>query len=113
MLRWIFVACLLAGAAGCQSTTEKSETDRPDTDSVVLAGEGMPVVEGPVSLGERQKVAKVCMTRLALEPMPSLVDELDDRVNLACRAWRADSLRALLPLRQASAWWDFVPIAKV
>ena len=36
----------------------------------------MPIVEDPVTLDERNEVAKVCMTRLALEPIPALVDSM-------------------------------------
>ncbi len=49
--------------------------------------DGMPLVEDPRSLAERRGVAEVCMTRLALEPMPAVVDGLDDAVNLAYGAW--------------------------
>jgi hypothetical protein len=52
-----------------------------------LGGEGMPIFEDPVSLEERNGVAKVCMTQLALEPMPALVDGLDDAVSLAYAAY--------------------------
>ncbi len=48
--------------------------------------DGMPIVEDPISLLERQAVAKVCMTKLALEPMPAVVDEIDDRVGQAYTA---------------------------
>jgi len=41
----------------------------------------MPIVEDPVTLGERNEVAAVCMTKLALEPMPALVDNIDDKVS--------------------------------
>ena len=34
-----------------------------------------------MTLGERQQMANVCMTRLALEPMPALVDEMNDPVS--------------------------------
>ncbi len=47
----------------------------------------MPIVEDPVSLGERSAVAEVCMTKLALEPMPAIVDGMDDAVNSAYAAW--------------------------
>ncbi len=40
----------------------------------------MPIVEDPVTIAERNAVASVCMTRLALDPMPSLVDDMDDAV---------------------------------
>ena len=52
-----------------------------------LGGEGMPVVEDPVNLLERQEVAQVCMSKLDLDPIPALVDELDDAVGLAYAAW--------------------------
>jgi len=52
-----------------------------------LGGGGMPIVEDPVSILERRGVAKVCMTKLALEPMPALVDDMDDSVNEAYDAW--------------------------
>ncbi len=41
------------------------------------------LVEDPTNLGERLEVAKTCMTRLALEPIPAVVDRLDDKVNKA------------------------------
>ena len=47
----------------------------------------MPIVEDPDTLSERQQVAGVCMTRLQLEPMPALVDDVDDSVNEAYAAW--------------------------
>ena len=47
----------------------------------------MPIVEDPVTLAERKGVARVCMTKLALEDMPALVDNLDDAVNKAYAAW--------------------------
>ena len=46
----------------------------------------MPIVEDPVTLAERSEVAKVCMTRLALEPIPALVDDMDDAVSTAYSA---------------------------
>ncbi len=52
-----------------------------------LGGGAHPIVEDPASLAERRGVAEVCMTRLALEPIPALVDGLDDAVNLAYAAW--------------------------
>lgn len=50
-------------------------------------GDGMPIVEDPITFGERQAVAEVCMTRLALEPMPTLVDDLDDTASEAYAAF--------------------------
>ncbi len=46
-------------------------------------GDGMPIVEDPVTFQERSGVAQVCMTKLALEPMPALIDDMDDTANLA------------------------------
>ena len=51
-----------------------------------MGGNGMPIVEDPVSLSERNAVASVCMTRLALEPMPAIVDNMDDSVSRAYAA---------------------------
>lgn len=52
-----------------------------------MGGNGMPIVEDPVSQGERNAVAKVCMAKLSLEPMPALVDTMDDAANRAYAAW--------------------------
>ena len=52
-----------------------------------LGGDGMPIVEDPVTLLERRAVASVCMTKLALEPMPALVDDMDDTANRAYDAY--------------------------
>jgi len=51
-----------------------------------LGGSGMPIVEEPITMAEREKVAAVCMTRLELEPIPALVDGMDNRVNDAYAA---------------------------
>ncbi len=57
-------------------------------DSLVpLAGSGNPLIEDPVAMDERLEVAQVCMTKLALEPIPALVDEMDDHVNDIYSAW--------------------------
>lgn len=52
-----------------------------------LGGNGNPILEDPVSQSERNEVAAVCMTKLALEPMPALVDDMEDSVNDAYAAW--------------------------
>ena len=52
-----------------------------------MGGRGAPIVEDPITLLERKKVAKTCMTKLALEPMPAVVDKIDDAVNKAYSAW--------------------------
>ena len=58
-----------------------------DGASPMGGGDGMPIVEDPTSLAERRGVAEVCMTRLALDPIPALIDGLDDAVNQAYGAW--------------------------
>jgi hypothetical protein len=52
-----------------------------------MASSDAPLVEDPVLLRERCSVASTCMTRLDLQPMTALVDEMDDRVNRAYEAW--------------------------
>jgi len=52
-----------------------------------MGGEGMPILEDPLTLEERRAAATTCMTRLALEPIPALVDDMDDSVNTAYEAW--------------------------
>ena len=52
-----------------------------------LGGGEHPIVEDPVTLDERNEVAKACMTKMALEPMPALVDNMDDAVSEAYAAW--------------------------
>jgi len=47
---------------------------------------GFGMVEDPINLGERSKVAKTCVADLEL-PMPALVDKLDDKVNQAYQGW--------------------------
>ena len=46
-----------------------------------------PVMEDPVTFPERQAAAYTCATKLALEPMPMLVDDMDDTANSAFFAW--------------------------
>ncbi len=48
-----------------------------------LGGGGMPLIEEPLDMFERRGVAQQCMTALALEPMPALVDDVDDAVGSA------------------------------
>lgn len=52
-----------------------------------MGGGDAPIVEDPETEGERVQVAAVCMTKLALEPMPALIDGIDDAVNQAYAAW--------------------------
>jgi type I thyroxine 5'-deiodinase len=51
-----------------------------------MGGGDSPIVEEPVTLEERNAVATVCMTKLALEPMPALVDGIDNAVATAYAA---------------------------
>ena len=52
-----------------------------------LGGNGMPIVEDPINLNERKGVAQVCMSKLDLEPIPALVDDMQDTANNAYDAW--------------------------
>lgn len=52
-----------------------------------MGGDGDPIVEDPTTLAERQAVAQVCLSKLALEPIPALVDSLDDAASRAYDAW--------------------------
>jgi len=51
-----------------------------------------PLRKGPriaehVSLAERGAAARQCLSALALEPMPALLDDMDDTVSRAYEAW--------------------------
>jgi hypothetical protein len=50
-------------------------------------GNGTPIVEDPITLEERNQVAEVCMAKLALEPMPALVDDMQDTANNSYSGW--------------------------
>lgn len=52
-----------------------------------MGGGDNPIVEDPVTLLERQQVAQTCMTKLELEPIPALLDDLDDTVSDTYEAW--------------------------
>ncbi len=57
-------------------------------DSLLPKGGGEdPVVEDPRTLAERQVLAETCLSKLALEAIPALVDTLDDAANRAYDAW--------------------------
>jgi Iodothyronine deiodinase len=45
------------------------------------------LIEDPITEAERADVARVCMTKMELRPIPAAVDRLDDRVNRAYSAW--------------------------
>lgn len=41
------------------------------------------LVEDPINNAERQAVAQTCMDKLALDPIPAVIDRIDDKVNQA------------------------------
>lgn len=45
------------------------------------------MIEDPINLIERTSVAKVCMTKMELRPIPAVVDRLDDKTNQAYKGW--------------------------
>jgi hypothetical protein len=51
-----------------------------------LGGGNHPILEEPVSLAERNAIATTCMAKLELEPIPALVDGMDNGVNKAYAA---------------------------
>jgi hypothetical protein len=51
-----------------------------------LGGGEHPIVEEPLTLAERQSLATTCMAKLELEPIPALVDNMDNKVNRAYAA---------------------------
>lgn len=48
---------------------------------------GLAAVEEPTTLDERFAAARTCMDALDLEPIPALVDGMDDAVERAYEAW--------------------------
>lgn len=52
-----------------------------------LGGGSNPVMEDPVTFQERQAAATTCATKLALRPMPMLVDDMADTANKVFHAW--------------------------
>ena len=51
-----------------------------------LGGGDHPIVEEPLTLAERQALCGTCMVKLDLEPIPALVDNMDNKVNRAYAA---------------------------
>ncbi len=45
------------------------------------------LIEDPITDAERAGVARVCMTKMELRPIPAVVDRIDDKVNKAYSAW--------------------------
>ena len=52
-----------------------------------LGADDGPILEDPTTLDERRSIARTCMARLDLDPIPALVDTLDDEVGRAYDAW--------------------------
>lgn len=50
-----------------------------------------PLVEEPITDGERHSVAKTCVTKLSLQMIPAVVDRIDNAVDAAYQA-RPDRL---------------------
>ena len=51
-----------------------------------MSGGAHPIVEEPLTLDERESVAALCMTKMEMEPMPALVDGMDNAVDKAYAA---------------------------
>jgi hypothetical protein len=51
-----------------------------------MAAPDQPLVEEPLTHVERRRVATTCVKDLALEPIPTLVDGMDDEVSEAYAA---------------------------
>jgi hypothetical protein len=58
-----------------------------DSRSPMSVEEGMPLIQDAVTQEERNATAAVCMTKLALEPIPSLVDDMDNTANDGYSGW--------------------------
>ena len=56
-----------------------------------ITGKGMPLVEDPATLQEREHVAQQCTAALELDALPAVVDDVDDSVSIAYMA-RPDRL---------------------
>ena len=50
-------------------------------------GQTKEMIEDPITLLERAAVARICLTKMELRPIPAVVDRLDDKVNTAYRGW--------------------------
>lgn len=48
-----------------------------------MSGRGSPLVQEPLTWGERNTVAKRCVAAMEIQHLPTLIDELDDRVGQA------------------------------
>lgn len=52
-----------------------------------MGGGSAPLLEDPITLGERQQAATTCVTKLELASIPAVVDGTDDAINVAYHAW--------------------------
>jgi len=48
-----------------------------------MSGRGAPLVQEPLTWGERNQVAKRCVAAMEIEHLPTVIDELDDKVGQA------------------------------
>ena len=58
-----------------------------DSRSPMSIESGGPLIQDAVTQSERNAVAKVCMTKMELEPIPALVDDMDNTANDGYSAW--------------------------
>jgi hypothetical protein len=52
-----------------------------------MGGKGAPIVEEPQTLDERKQVAARCDAKLDLDPLPILIDDMDDTAEKAYLGW--------------------------
>ena len=71
-----------------------------------LSGPRAPLVVSPVSIEDRGDVAHSCMTTLALNPIPMLVDGMDDAVS---KAWEVFPSRLYLVGRDGNVAYRGAP----
>ena len=43
-----------------------------------MGGDGSPIVEEPITLEERFGIAETCVAKMALEDLPTLIDDMSD-----------------------------------
>ena len=58
-----------------------------DSRSPMSIEQGGPLIQDAVTQSERNATAQLCMTKMALEPMPALVDDMDNTANDGYSAW--------------------------
>lgn len=55
--------------------------------SAPMGGGAAPIVEDPLHLEERREVARTCMRAIELEPLDTLIDDVDDDVARVYGGW--------------------------